>query len=58
MRKIDETTIRKAITTLGIERLLANVLQSDLLPPLGLGSMQSLARMMDMNYSAISPSAS
>lgn len=53
MRKIDETTIRKAITCLGIERLLENVPQSDLLPALGLVSMRDLAQMMNLNYSTM-----
>lgn len=53
MRKLNETTIRKAITTIGIERLLANVPQSDLLPSLGLVSMTTLAQMMGMNYSTM-----
>ena len=53
MRTLNETIIRKAITTLGIERLLENVPQSDLLPALGLVSMQGLAQMMGMNYSTM-----
>jgi hypothetical protein len=53
MKNIEETTIRKAITSLGIERLLANVPQSDLMPILGLVSMQGLAEMMDLNYSTM-----
>ncbi len=53
MHKINETTIRMAITTLGIERLLENVPQSDLLPALGLVSMRDLAQMMNLNYSTM-----
>jgi hypothetical protein len=53
MTNIEEQTIRKAITSLGIERLLANVPQSDLMPILGLVSMQGLAEMMDLNYSTM-----
>ena len=53
MKNIEETTIRKAITSLGIERLLANVPQSDLLPVLGLVSKRELAQMMDLNYSTM-----
>lgn len=53
MRTIKDATIRSAITTLGIERLLENVPQSDLLPALGLVSMRGLAQMMGMNYSTM-----
>jgi len=53
MRKIDEITIRKAIATIAIERLLDTVPQSDLLPALNLVSMQDLSKMMDLNYSTM-----
>ena len=53
MKNIEEESIRRAITSLGIERLLANVPQSDLLPILGLVSMQGLSQMMDLNYSTV-----
>ena len=53
MKNIEEQTIRTAITRLGIERLLANVPQSDLLPILGLVSMQGLSQMMDLNYNTM-----
>lgn len=53
MRNIDETTIKKVITAIGIDRLLESVPQSDLLPALGLVSMRNLSQMMGMNYSTV-----
>ncbi len=53
MKNIDETTIRTAIAGLAIERLLAAVPQSDLLPALGLVSKRDLAQMIGMNYSTM-----
>ncbi len=51
MRNVDEATIKTVITGLAIDRLLATVPQSDLLPALDLVSMTGLARMMGLNYS-------
>ena len=53
MKNIDETTIRTAIAGLAIERLLAAVPQSDLLPALGLVPKRELAQMMGINYSTV-----
>jgi hypothetical protein len=53
MKNIDETTIRTAIAGLAIERLLAAVPQSDLLPALGLVPKHELAQMMGINYSTM-----
>ena len=53
MHKINETTIRMAITTLGIERSLEIVPQRTVLPALGLVSMRDLAQMMNLKYSTM-----
>ena len=53
MRNVDETTIKAVITGLAIDRLLATVPQSDLLPALGLVPKRELAQMMGINYSTM-----
>jgi hypothetical protein len=53
MRNVDEKTIRTAIAGLTIDRLLAAVPQSDLLPALGLVPKHELAQMMGINYSTM-----
>jgi hypothetical protein len=53
MKNIDETTIRTTIAGLAMERLLAVVPQSDLLPALGLVSLLGLSKMIGINYSTM-----
>ncbi len=53
MRNINETTIKKVIKDVAIDRLLAHVPQCDLLPALGLVSMQGLSEMIGINYNTM-----
>lgn len=49
--KIDDTTVGKLITSVGLERLVAALPQRDLRKALDLVSMPELAQMIGMNYS-------